>query len=100
MRIKQPCTSCGAGIFMAITGNSKRIPIDWEPAADGNLEIIDGAGLPFARYAGQDDLFGDTLADGSRYKSHFATCPNADDHRTTPRKGLTPSTVIIDEAHR
>jgi hypothetical protein len=65
------------------------MPVDVEPVADGNVEIVDRTRRP-----GDDDwtpvvrvlkkgegasLPGIPAPD--RFKSHFATCPDADQHR-------------------
>jgi len=78
------CRSCGASITWAWTLNGKRMPIDAEPVEDGNLEIAarNDEGEPVVRYLSGGDrnpLPGFDLV--PRYVSHFATCPNAQDHR-------------------
>lgn len=73
MRTKQ-CAACGAEIFFAKTEADKWIPIDAAPVRDGNLEILDGypvLAIPIAPL----------LPPAKRYKSHFATCPEADRFR-------------------
>lgn len=70
------CSTCGAPITWARTEKGdKSIPLDPAPAANGNLVLGDGgvrAHLP---------LF--DPPDIPRYVSHFATCPDADQHRRT-----------------
>lgn len=71
------CRSCGARVWWALTDKNKRIPLD-EPSPDGNLYVtrMDGGGLRATMF--EPDL------DPSKYhrtKSHFATCPQADEHR-------------------
>lgn len=69
------CRACEAEIFFAKTERGKWIPIDAKPNLDGNLEIIAGGSpilaLPVAPL----------LPPAKRYKSHFATCPNAGQFR-------------------
>lgn len=67
------CRSCGARIIWCSTVRGKSMPVDWAPSDDGNL-IIDGDGV--ARVI---DLL--SPKDSPRHKSHFATCPDADEHR-------------------
>jgi hypothetical protein len=80
------CGSCGAPIRWAVTVNGKRMPVDDQPVPDGNLVLSDptpGAYAPTAAHYVQPDqltLFGD---EPPRFTSHFATCPNADQHRRT-----------------
>ena len=67
------CRSCGADLLWGATKNGKRIPLDVTPAIDGNLEL-DGKSV---RYVTPD-----ANALGTRYKSHFSTCPGAAVHRS------------------
>jgi hypothetical protein len=62
------------------------MPVDAEPTDDGNVSLAPGTSprqTPTATVVGkrlQADLFGD---DSPRYTSHFATCPQAAEHRRT-----------------
>lgn len=72
------CASCGCAITWEKTINGKSMPVDYEPSADGNLVIRDGVAHVVK--------VGDQLALGEdsspeRFKSHFATCKFADQHR-------------------
>lgn len=77
----EKCRSCGAAVAWVITApKGKRMPIDPEPVADGNIILQLGA------VNSQVPPLATTLAKGAstelpRYKSHFATCPNAKQHR-------------------
>jgi hypothetical protein len=86
------CRSCGEPIIWTITTNGKRMPVDAEPwpAARGfriDETVLDEAQMGF----NDDDLrpgkdilatFTAEPADGERlYQSHFATCPQAAEHR-------------------
>lgn len=66
------CRSCGAPIIWAITENGKRMPLDAEPA-----ERPTGV---FRLEPSGDDLIARRPIE-QVYISHFATCPNADQHR-------------------
>lgn len=75
------CASCGAPILWAVTGKQhRRIPIDPDPTADGNIEL---APLPDSRpYYATTWGTSHTWPDGTpRYRSHFSTCPQASEHR-------------------
>lgn len=75
------CRSCGAPIVWAVTeATGARIPIDAEPAPDGNLRVRPGEPPKAAVVGATIDLL-DPEDDGTRYLSHFVTCPNADEHR-------------------
>lgn len=65
------CSSCGAQIGWGKTLAGKPMPI--EPHAEGNLVIR--AGRIHVLSAGENSQ-GET-----RFRSHFASCPNADRHR-------------------
>jgi len=76
------CRSCGATIKLLPTWGGwrnsppKMMPLDSEPVEDGNvvIEPADGAIPPRARTLKK----GEVPPDGTlRYKSHFATCPEA-----------------------
>lgn len=82
------CDSCGAEIIFANSGSTgKPMPIDAEPvAAGGNirLEERDRPLPPLAHVVGATiDMLTDD--DGTRYRSHFVTCPNADEWRSRGR---------------
>lgn len=70
------CRSCDAELVWAVTVNGKRIPLDAEPAERPQglfrLEAPPRVGeAPLAV----------SVAGEYVYISHFATCPNADEHR-------------------
>lgn len=69
------CTSCGALIIWAVTKNGKPMPVDAVSAPTGNIALVpdpDPREPPTAQYL---------KTPGVRYLSHFATCPNAAEHR-------------------
>lgn len=70
------CRSCGAVIYWVRTeATDALMPIDAVPVDDGNVVLVNEK----ARYM-KGDLF-EAKTEGPRYKSHFATCPNAKQHR-------------------
>lgn len=72
------CSTCGAPIFWRRTAAGKRMPIDADPAAGGNI-ILDADGVTCSVQPG---LF--AQAEGKpRYQSHFVTCPDSAQHRRT-----------------
>ncbi len=71
----QQCRTCGAQIFWARTVNNKSTPIDAEPVEfGGNVVLRDGVAVVLKK--GEP-----TGADEKRYRSHFATCVTAAQHR-------------------
>jgi hypothetical protein len=78
------CRSCQAGIEWAKTdAGSVPMPVDWKNyAADDTRANVavrrDDAGLLHARVLGKGEGI---LPSEQRTTSHFATCPNADQHR-------------------
>lgn len=70
------CRSCGASIFWCKTAAGKSMPVDAEPAPEGNIAVgADGSATvlgPLERLAEPGRLL---------YVSHFATCPQAASHR-------------------
>jgi hypothetical protein len=82
------CSSCEAPIVWAMhasTGNTS--PFDAEPAELGLWELSRTSDYDvIARYVGPrassaDPLFADPATLPGRYSPHFATCPNAKQHR-------------------
>lgn len=61
------CGSCGALIVWGVTESNKRIPLDAEPERRAVF------------------IGGERSAIVLTYRSHFATCPNAAEHRKDPR---------------
>lgn len=85
------CRSCGASIIWARTERGKRMPLDAESVAD-----VTAQGLfvlrektnpegPLALAAWGLDCFMDP-----HYRSHFASCPDADSHRNPREQGDQP----------
>lgn len=84
------CRSCGADVLWARWAESgKRMPVD---AVADNRPVEKGGGkLVLTLHGGE---FGELLIGHwkkelhgygrNRYTSHFATCPNADAHRSKP----------------
>lgn len=74
------CRSCGAAIIWAETANGKRMPVDAEPVIPKGLFVLteqtDRSMPPLATSAA-------SLSVPRLFQSHFATCPNADEHRST-----------------
>ena len=74
------CKTCGADIFWALTENGKPMPIDAVSTDNGNLECVwDHNGRVLAHVIAP--LFLQMQTEAPRYTSHFATCPDADEHR-------------------
>lgn len=66
---------CGAVVAWVKLGTGRRMPIDLDPAADGNVKLT-GAGHAFI--LGKRAIEEDT---GPRYVSHFRSCPHAEQWR-------------------
>ena len=71
------CASCAAPLRWERTETGKHIPLDAEPVPDGNIYIMHGVAFVIPT---QPEI-GDAEPEGPRFVSHFATCPNADEHR-------------------
>ena len=74
------CSACGAAIVWAVTAKGKRMPVDPEPVVGGNLVLeLAGSGaivrVQTAAEKAEAAAVGKVL--GTRYVSHFATCPAA-----------------------
>ncbi len=79
--VTQRCGSCRAAIRWVTTTNGRSMPIDPDPVDGGNLVLTYPS--PGSALAIVVDPEQTMLDDPPRYVSHFATCPNADQHRTT-----------------
>ncbi len=81
------CSSCKALIVWAVTVNDKPIPIDAKAMPAGNIELEpagDPREPPIAHVLdkhGARSVNGATRVPMLRYQSHFASCPNAQEHR-------------------
>ena len=75
------CRSCRAPIVWAVTERGKDMPIDQAPVEGGNVYFVGSPGSRVVRVLSdpQPTLEEQTdSADGLRYVTHFATCPQAD----------------------
>lgn len=75
------CSSCGAPIVWAITAAGKRMPLDPEPVAPEGAILAahrraDGA-LEVRHVTSSLEMW----PDEHPARTHYATCPNADQHR-------------------
>lgn len=71
------CRSCKQPILFALTRKGRRIPLDPDPVENGNIRLteVEGRKLPLAR------VVDGTENPGPRYRTHFASCPDADRFR-------------------
>lgn len=72
------CRSCSAPIIWTQTEAGKRMPLDARTTPEGNWTISRRRDIPRAIYVG--DAAPELAAD-DRHHAHWATCPNADQHR-------------------
>jgi len=76
------CNSCKAQIRWLITTRGLKMPVDVQPSLFGNLQIDEGI----------VSVLSDQEATIARrngvnlYVSHFATCPNAEEHRSKAQR--------------
>jgi hypothetical protein len=68
-----PGRGCGQPMVWVITLGGARMPIDPEPTPDGNIIFADST-WDVVRYLRK----GEAVPEGTaRYRSHFASCPDA-----------------------
>ena len=77
------CTLCGASIRWVTTVGDRRMPLDLEPAEDGNVVPVVVDGKQRARVLTGPEL----PAQEPAWRSHHSTCPHAADARR--RKAIT-----------
>ena len=75
------CKSCGARIVWALTDGDKRMPVDAEPSARGNIKLVWIPSLNEYRAVVQRDVKPDNVSKEPLYLSHFASCAQAAQHR-------------------
>lgn len=81
------CKSCGAEILWVETEKGKQMPLDAKPSPDGRFRkerVEHDAAMKRDRkivhFVRDDELEENTR---KLYTSHFATCPDADEHRVS-----------------
>lgn len=79
------CKSCGAEIVWVTTEKGRDMPIDAQPSPDGRFrkERVEhneqfNRDLKIVHFVRDSELEDNTAR---LYTSHFATCPDADEHR-------------------
>jgi hypothetical protein len=78
------CRSCGASIVWATTIIGKAHPFDAQPSDDGTFYLVcEDDGKDFAVHMHAQDARAEAAAraEAPRYRSHFASCPDAAKHR-------------------
>jgi hypothetical protein len=80
------CRTCDAPILWAVTTAGKPMPLDPAPAADGNIILTGQTGRTTSGGSAPECRVDDTMTlpgidPPERFKSHFATCPQASQHR-------------------
>lgn len=76
LRATSNCRSCGAPIRWGQTEAGQRMPLDCEPQTDGNVIVLRMmSGTPIIRvFNWKGDV---PNGEPFRYRSHFASCPDA-----------------------
>jgi hypothetical protein len=74
------CKSCDRPIVWCKMSSGKNMPLDPEPVADGNLVRM--ASVESGRAVFHAVVYRADKHEGfKRYRSHFVSCPQADQHR-------------------
>jgi hypothetical protein len=79
--LRRACRTCGASIVWAKTPTGKSMPVDFEPASGGNVILDEGPEGLLAVLCHES-----AVVDKPRHKAHFATCPQAAEHRRARNK--------------
>lgn len=67
------CRTCSAPVlWVRMAGSGKRMPLDAEPSARGNVRVVEG----MATVLGAEDATGARAAGEELYLSHFVLCPD------------------------
>lgn len=76
------CRTCKAPILWGFTRKGMRVPVDPQPVLGGNLQLDStDSGLVVIYVQADPDVV--------RHVSHFATCPDAAEHRRNPPQRRT-----------
>lgn len=75
------CRSCQARFAWAITSGGERMPVDDQPAANGNVLLLVQAGQLTAGVLSTKDARRRRATGTQLHRAHFATCPDAKQHR-------------------
>lgn len=79
------CRSCGADVLWAQWASGKKMPVDAEPdmrtPGKGGTLVLSVRGGAFGSLIVEKYDEATHGVKRNRYTSHFATCPNADEHR-------------------
>ena len=86
MSLESVCKSCRAIVVWSVTLAGKRMPLDHAPSPDGRFFVFvpDDPREPLqcANVSERSERAEEArYTDRPRYTSHFATCPNAEEHR-------------------
>lgn len=78
-RARNHCRSCGAPMVWVLTRSGGHMPLDPEPSPRGNIVLELGPNdQTVSRVLRADE---EPASGQLRWLSHFATCPNAKEHR-------------------
>ena len=76
------CKSCGARMFWAVAAKSgKRLPVNAEPAANGNLVLALRSKPPAPAELIAEAFDAEKHEGRNRFTSHFSNCPQSAQHR-------------------
>jgi len=77
------CRSCGAEVVWTLTSKGKRMPCDLLPVEGGDFFLFRvGDNIDAVHAKSRDERASKAERRGQdRFASHFATCPNAAQHR-------------------
>ncbi|MGW0043453.1 hypothetical protein [Rhodococcus sp. NPDC003348] len=83
----EPCRSCRAEIVWTTTRDGNLMPVNARPSNAGNVAIQKAGTVLHAGVVPPRQARAMRAAGVDLYLSHHVDCPDADQWRTTPRKG-------------
>lgn len=75
------CKTCQAPVVWGTLPSGKRMPVDPEPVAGGNVVVVSGNDGPELQVLNRDQVQKRRNLGLRARTSHFATCPQAKAHR-------------------
>lgn len=72
------CRGCNAEMIWTVTEGGRTMPVDKEPHPEGTIRLREHNGTYFSKVLKADEA---RTHQGPLYRSHFATCENANRFR-------------------
>lgn len=72
------CRACGEPLVWAVSQKGRMMPVEKEPHPEGTVQLTERNGSWYAKILKADEA---RTFQGPLYRSHFSSCPKADQFR-------------------